>query len=163
VTRALGACNVREALLATLIGVIAIAGGGRAGEAAPECGRNLIVHFPKVSLSAGERVVGMELTVVSATVVGVSNIPLDWGILVEPEVGGVASVGGGPQHGVGALDSTDALPAVVVRGRVCSTVALSAVVHVTRDFASTRRIDLEQRMLRIERTPNAAPQSKRTR
>jgi hypothetical protein len=157
----LGACDVRTALLATLIGVITIAGGGQAGEAAPECGRNLIVHFPKVSLSAGERVVGMELTVVSGAVVGVSNIPLDWGIHVEPEVGGVTSVGGGPQHGVGALDSTTQLPAVVVRGRVCSTFALSAVVHVTRDFASTRRIDLEQRMLRIERTPTPTPKTKR--
>jgi hypothetical protein len=110
----LGARDVRTAVLATLIGVIAITGGSRAGEATPECGRNLIVHFPKVSLSVGERVVGMELTVVSGAVVGVSNIPLDWGIHVEPEVGGVASVGGGPQHGVGAPDSTDALPAVVV-------------------------------------------------
>jgi len=36
--------------------------------------------------------------------------------------------------------------------------ALSAVVHVTQDFASTRTIELDQRALRTQRAPNSTLQ-----
>jgi len=151
---ALGASDVRIACLGIFVGVMAYAVGSWSTGAALECGRNLVVHFPRVPLKPGERVVGIKLTVVGGSVVAVGSIPRDWSISVEPEVSGAASVSGSPQHGAGALESTEALPAVTVRGHNCApappSFALGAVVHVTRDFASSRTIDIDQRMLRIQ-------------
>jgi hypothetical protein len=152
-TATLGASDVRIARLGIFIGVMAYAIGTWSTAAALECGRNLVVTFRRVPLNPGERVVGIKLTVVGGSVVGVGSIPRDWSISVEPEVSGAASVSGSPQHGAGALESTEALPAVTVRGHNCTpappSFALSAVVHVTHDFASSRTIDIDQRMLRI--------------
>jgi hypothetical protein len=152
---------MRTELVASVMLVIASASGSWAAGASLECGRNLVVRFPKVALNDGERVVGVQLTVVGGSVVGVERIPRDWSVSVEPEVSGVASVTGSPQHGAGALRSTDGIPSVVVRGHTCDAApvfALSADVHITPDFVTTRRINLDQRMLRIERAPNSTLQ-----
>ncbi len=153
---------MRTAVLAVAIVVLALGNSCWASERRLECGRNLVVRIPKVPLNSGERVVGIELTVVSGSVVGVERIPRDWSISVDSEVSGVASLRGSPQHGAGALDSTDGLPSVTVRGHTCSgmepSFALSAVVHVTQDFASTRTIELDQRALRTQRAPNSTLQ-----
>src|SRR5882724_2393032 len=100
---ALGASDVRIACLGIFVGVMAYAVGSWSTGAALECGRNLVVHFPRVPLKPGERVVGIKLTVVGGSVVAVGSIPRDWSISVEPEVSGAASVSGSPQHGAGAL------------------------------------------------------------
>ncbi len=138
---------MRLAVIGVAIAMLTVVDGNcESGERVLECGQNLIVRIPKVALNSGERVVGIELRIVGGSVVRVDRIPRDWGVSVEPEVSGVASVRGNPAHGVGALNSTHELPSVVVRGHTCSgsggSFTVSAIVHLTRDFESTRTIDL---------------------
>ncbi len=153
---------MRVAVIGAAIAVLAVAHGACAGERVLECGQNLIVRVPRVSLNSGERVVGLELTIRGGAVVRVDRIPRDWGVSVELEVGGVASVRGSPAHGAGALNSTDELPSVIACGHRCSgsgpPFTVSAIVHVTRDFESTRTIDLDQGLLQVQRAPNSTLQ-----
>ena len=145
--------------------VAAVDGNCAGGERILECGQNLMVRTPRVVLESGERVVGIELTILGGSVVRVDSIPRDWGVSVEPEVSGMASVRGNPAHGVGALNSTDELPSLIIRGHTCSgqpPFTVSAIVHLTRDFESTRTIDLGQGALTIQRAPNSTLQRSST-
>jgi hypothetical protein len=145
---------MRITQLGILIGVAVCVLGASSAKSSLECGRNLVVHFPAVSLASGERVVGMKLAVVGGSVVGVESIPRGWHISVEPEVSDVAYVSGNTRHGAGALESTEALPAVTVRGHNCAprlpSFALKAAVSVSRSFASSRTIQIDQRKLKIQ-------------
>lgn len=125
-----------------------------------ECGSDLMVDIRTVPLAEHERIVGIELTVVSGQIVGVERIPDDWGVSVSPEVGSEASLSGNVGHGAGALDSADELPVVIIRTGACDRsdrhFAVKAAVHVTRDFESSRRIKLRQSDLRIRRASGSA-------
>jgi hypothetical protein len=145
---------MRIARLGILIGVVVCALGASSTQSSLECGRNLVVHFPAVSLAAGERVVGMKLAVVGGSVVSVESIPRGWHISVEPEASNVAYASGNTRHGAGALESTEALPVVTVHGQNCAprlpSFALKAAVSVSRGFASSRTIQIDQRKLKIQ-------------
>lgn len=151
-----------KTLALTAAVVAALLGTASARQDALECGSSLVVRISNLPLTSGERLVGVEFKVVGGSVVGVGGIPRDWSVSVEAEVSGVASVSGSPGHGAGALGSADQLPQVTVRRQSCSgqtpAFELSAVVHVTTDFESTRRIELNQSGLRIQRAPNSTLQ-----
>ena len=107
---------MRMTVIGAAVGILTAADGNYGSGQVLQCGENLIVRVPRVPLNSGERVAGIELTIRGGSVIRVDGIPRDWGVSVEPEVGGVASVRGSPAHGGGALMSTDALPSVIVGG-----------------------------------------------
>jgi hypothetical protein len=73
-----------------------------------------------------------------------------------------ASIRGSPAHGAGALNSINELPLVIIKGHTCSGpgphFTIRAILHVTRDFESTRTMDLDQEALQIQRAPNSTLQ-----
>ena len=125
-----------------------------------ECGSDLIVDVRSVPLAAHERIVGIDMTIAHGSILGVQRIPGDWGIAVTPESGGEASLSGSLAHGAGAVDSAEELPMIIVRDQSCDgsepIFEVKAAIHVTQDFASSRRIELQQKDLRVRRADGSA-------
>lgn len=148
---------MKRMMIATALAVLATASPDVArGDAKLECGRALRVRIPTVTLAAGERVVGLAVTVPGGVVLGVDGVPRDWGASIEPEVSAESSARASTAHGAGALSSTAELPTLSVCG-ACSasgpSFSVRATVHVTRDFETTRTIDLGSDALTIQEAP----------
>jgi hypothetical protein len=127
-------------------------------ETGPSCQSAITtVRVLKAPRLSGERIVGLEFTVRGGSVPRVDRIPQDWGVLVQPE-GGIASVRGHAGHGAGALSSANDLPSLAVRQSGCVGLSLTAIVHGTRDFESTRAIDLDQGALEVQPASNSTLQ-----
>ena len=107
--------ELRNALSGAAVFVIAIAVSSLAAE--PECrppGGTFQLSFPKTfQVPAGERIVGFELVITAADVVGMGQIPKAWSMKLDSDKA-TQKISGFSQQEKAALPSIAALPTFAV-------------------------------------------------
>ena len=68
-------------------------------------GEFFTLSFPKSTLQKGERIAGIEVTIIDGSVRAINYIPYDWSINENIIYGGKVIVAGSAGHGVGWIDS----------------------------------------------------------
>jgi hypothetical protein len=128
---------MRKALTAVAF-VLAAASSFAGGQ--PECraqGRTFNVSFPTFQIPSGERIVGFEVTVKAADVVGLAHIPKGWSIKLDSDKP-TRKVSASIHHGSEAIQTVADLPtlAIVVTDPAAgqSQLELEGIVYTSGDF-----------------------------
>ena len=106
----------------------------------PECrapGPTFNVSFPAFRIPSGERIVGFELSITAADVVGVAHIPRGWSVKVDSDKP-TRKVSASIHHGNEAVQTVTELPTFAIVVNVAtgaqSPLELEGIVYTSADF-----------------------------
>ena len=127
---------MRNALTAV---VFVLAAASSFAGAQPECrapGPTFNVSFPTFQIPSGERIVGFELSVTAADVVGVAHIPRGWSVKLDSDKP-TRKVSASIHRGNEAIQTVAELPTVAIVVNAATggqSLELEGIVYTSADF-----------------------------
>ena len=149
--------KMHGALVKIFLGVVVIAACGALaywawGTHSPGDSGVYEVSFPIVSLESGEKIIGFEISVNSASIQAVANVPSGWNVVIDNEPSWISKINGDMILGSYSVSSerlSNFKFHVIKNDENYIKFSISGTVIVTNDFYNFRYVSINQKQFSI--------------